>query len=50
MWFFIVGFPYAAMLRGAVLVLWTAALAIAAVLLTESGDAFYFAFGGQAGL
>jgi hypothetical protein len=37
------------MLRGAVLVLWAAALAIAAVLPTESGDAFYFAFGGQAG-
>jgi hypothetical protein len=37
------------MLRVAVLVLWTAALALAAVLPTESGDAFYFAFGGQAG-
>jgi hypothetical protein len=37
------------MLRGAVLVLWAAALALAAVLPTESGDAFYFAFGGQAG-
>jgi len=32
------------MLRGAVLVLW-----VAAVLPTESGDVFYFAFGGQAG-
>jgi hypothetical protein len=49
MWFFIVGSPYAAMLRGAVLVLWAAALAFAAVLPTESGDAFYLAFGGQAG-
>jgi len=49
MWFFIVGFPYAAMLRVAVLVLWAAALAFAAILPTESGDAFYFAFGGQAG-
>ncbi len=37
------------MLRGIILVLWVAALAIAAVLPTESGDAFYFAFGGQAG-
>jgi len=37
------------MLRGIVLVLWAAALALAAVLPTESGDAFYFAFGGQAG-
>jgi hypothetical protein len=37
------------MLRVAVLVLWAAALAFAAVLPTESGDAFYFAFGGQAG-
>jgi hypothetical protein len=37
------------MLRVAVLVLWAAALAVAAVLPTESGDAFYFAFGGQAG-
>ena len=37
------------MLRGIVLVLWVAALALAAVLPTESGDAFYFAFGGQAG-
>ncbi len=37
------------MLRVAVLVLWAAALALAAVLPTESGDAFYFAFGGQAG-
>ena len=34
----------------AVLVLWAvAALAISAVLPTESGDAFYFAFGGRAG-
>jgi hypothetical protein len=49
MWFFIVGSPYAVMLRGAVLVLWVAALVFAAVLPTESGDAFYFAFGGQAG-
>jgi hypothetical protein len=49
MWFFIVGSPYAAMLRVAVLALWAAALALAAVLPTESGDAFYFAFGGQAG-
>jgi hypothetical protein len=48
-WFFIVGSPYAAMLRGVVLALWVAALAFAAVLPTESGDAFYFAFGGQAG-
>jgi hypothetical protein len=37
------------MLREIVLVLWAAALAFAAVLPTESGDAFYFAFGGQAG-
>jgi hypothetical protein len=37
------------MLRVAVLALWAAALAFAAVLPTESGDAFYFAFGGQAG-
>jgi hypothetical protein len=37
------------MLRVAVLVLWATALAFAAVLPTESGDAFYFAFGGQAG-
>jgi hypothetical protein len=37
------------MFRGIVLVLWVAALALAAVLPTESGDAFYFAFGGQAG-
>ncbi len=37
------------MLRGIVLVLWAAALAFAAVLPTESGDAFNFAFGGQAG-
>jgi hypothetical protein len=37
------------MLRVAVLVLWAAALAFAAVLPTESGDAFYLAFGGQAG-
>jgi len=49
MWFFIVGSIYAAMLREIVLVLWAAALALAAVLPTESGDAFYFAFGGQAG-
>jgi hypothetical protein len=49
MWFFIVGSPHAAMLRGAVLVLWAAALALAAVLPTESGDAFYFTFGWQAG-
>jgi hypothetical protein len=47
--FFIVGSIYAAMLRVAVLVLWAAALAFAAVLPTESGDAFYFAFGGHAG-
>ena len=33
----------------AVLVLCAAALALAAVLPTESGDAFYFSFGGQAG-
>jgi hypothetical protein len=37
------------MLRVLIPVLWAAALAIAAVLPTESGDAFYFAFGGQAG-
>jgi hypothetical protein len=37
------------MLREIVLVLWAAALALAAVLPTESGDAFYFSFGGQAG-
>jgi len=37
------------MLREIVLVLWAAALALAAVLPTESGDAFYFAFGGEAG-
>jgi len=49
MWFFIVGSLYVAMLRVAVLVLWAAALAFAAILPTESGDAFYFAFGGQAG-
>jgi hypothetical protein len=49
MWFFIVGSPRVAMLRVAVLALWAAALVIAAVLPTESGDAFYFAFGGQAG-
>jgi hypothetical protein len=49
MWFFIVGSPRVAMLRGIVLALWAAALAFAAVLPTESGDAFYFAFGGQAG-
>ena len=33
----------------AVLVLCAAALALAAVLPTESGDAFYFSFGGRAG-
>jgi len=49
MWFFIVSSPYADMLRIVIPVLWTVALAIAAVLPTESGDAFYFAFGGQAG-
>jgi hypothetical protein len=49
MWFFIVGSIYAAMLRVAVLALWAAALAFAAVLPTESGDMFYLAFGGQAG-
>ncbi len=49
MWFFIVGSIYAAMLRIAIPVLWAAALVIAAVLPTESGDAFYFAFGEQAG-
>jgi hypothetical protein len=37
------------MLRIVIPVLWAAALAIAAVLPTESGDAFYFAFGGRAG-
>ncbi len=37
------------MLRIAIPVLWAAALALAAVLPTESGGAFYFAFGGQAG-
>jgi hypothetical protein len=37
------------MLRVLIPVLWAAALAFAAVLPTESGDAFYFAFGGQAG-
>jgi hypothetical protein len=37
------------MLRIVIPVLWVAALAIAAVLPTESGDAFYFAFGGSAG-
>jgi len=37
------------MLRIVIPVLWAAALAIAAVLPTESGDAFYFAFGGYAG-
>ena len=47
--FFIVSSPHVAMLRVAVLVLWAAALAVAAVLPTESGDAFYFAFGGYAG-
>ncbi len=36
------------MFRIVIPVLW-AALALAAVLPTESGDAFYFAFGGQAG-
>jgi hypothetical protein len=49
MWFFIVNSLYAAMLREIVLALWAAVLAFAAVLPTESGDAFYFAFGGQAG-
>jgi hypothetical protein len=49
MWFFIVGSPHAAMLRIVIPVLLAAALAFAAVLPTESGDAFYFAFGGQAG-
>jgi len=49
MWFFIVGSPYAAMLRVVIPVLWVAAVAFAAVLPTESGDAFYFAFGGSAG-
>jgi hypothetical protein len=49
MWFFIVGSPYAAMLRVLIPVLWAAALALAAVLPTESGDAFYLAFGGYAG-
>ncbi len=37
------------MLRVLIPVLWVAALALAVVLPTESGDAFYFAFGGQAG-
>jgi len=37
------------MLRIVIPVLWAAALALAAVLPTESGDVFYFAFGGQAG-
>jgi len=37
------------MLRGIILVLWATALALAMVLPTESGDTFYFAFGGQAG-
>jgi len=37
------------MLRIVIPVLWAAALALAAVLPTESGDAFYLAFGGQAG-
>jgi len=37
------------MLRIVIPVLWAAAVALAAVLPTESGDAFYFAFGGQAG-
>jgi len=37
------------MLRIVIPVLWAAALALAAVLPTESGDAFYFVFGGQAG-
>jgi hypothetical protein len=37
------------MLRIVIPVLWAAALVLAAVLPTESGDAFYFAFGGQAG-
>jgi len=37
------------MLRVVIPVLWAAAVALAAVLPTESGDAFYFAFGGQAG-
>jgi hypothetical protein len=37
------------MLRIVVPVLWAAVLAFAAVLPTESGDAFYFAFGGSAG-
>ncbi len=37
------------MLRIVIPVLWAATLALAAVLPTESGDAFYFAFGGQAG-
>ncbi len=50
MWFFIVGSPRAAMLRGAVLVLWVVALALAVVMPTESGDVFYLAFCGQAGL
>ena len=37
------------MLRIVIPVLWAAAVALAAVLPTESGDVFYFAFGGQAG-
>jgi len=37
------------MLRVVIPVLWVAVLVLAAVLPTESGDAFYFAFGGQAG-
>lgn len=37
------------MLRIVIPVLWVAAVVLAAVLPTESGDAFYFAFGGQAG-
>ncbi len=49
MWFFIVGSLYTAMLRIVIPVLWAAVLTIAMVLPTESGDAFYFAFGGQAG-
>jgi hypothetical protein len=49
MQFFIVGSPYAAMLRIVIPVLWAAALVLATVLPTESGDAFYFAFGGYAG-
>ena len=49
MWFFIVGSLYAVMLRIVIPVLWAVTLAFAAVLPTESGDAFYFAFGGSAG-